>query len=117
MPRHAVAPLVAALALVFSMSVGAADPAAPLLVVEQQRASMVARLAQQWGPAFAALPGSRQRSHEDLANTLWTLRADRLFAVSLAAELDAVESVLAESASDALPARDVQVKALGDANA
>ena len=49
--------------------------------------------------------------------SLWTLRADRLFAVSLAAELDAVESVLAESASDALPARDVQVKALGDANA
>ena len=117
MTRHAVAPLVAALALVFSMSVGAAEPAAPLLVVEQQRASMVARLAQQWGPAFAALPGSRQRSHEDLANVLWTLRADRLFAVSLAAELDAVESVLAESASDALPARDVQVKALGDANA
>jgi len=86
----------------------------PLLAVEQQRASMVARLAEQWGPAFAALPSSRQRSHEDLANTLWTLRADRLFAASLANDLDAVERVLVESAADALPARDVQVKALGD---
>ncbi len=114
MTRHAVVPLVAALALVVALPARAAEPAAPLLVVEQQRASMVARLAQQWSPAFEALPDARRRSHEELANTLWTLRADRLFAVSLAAELDAVERVLTESASDALPARDVQVKALGD---
>ena len=117
MTRHVLAPLSAALALAFAMPAWSAEPAAPLFVVEQQRASMVARLAQQWGPAFDTLPGSRQRSHEDLANALWTLRADRLFAVALAAELDAVERVLTESASDALPARDVQVKALGDANA
>ncbi len=117
MSRHALAPLSAALALFSVLPAWSAEPAAPLFVVEQQRASMVARLAQQWGPAFDALPGSRQRTHEDLANTLWTLRADRLFAVSLAGELDAVERVLTESASDALPARDVQVKALGDANA
>ncbi len=114
MTRYVLAPLSAALALVVALPARAADPAAPLLVVEQQRASMVARLAQQWSPAFEALPDARRRSHEELANTLWTLRADRLFAVSLAAELDAVERVLTESASDALPARDVQVKALGD---
>ena len=114
MPRHVLVPLSAALALAFATPTFAADPAPPLLVVEQQRASMVARLAQQWSPAFEALPDARRRSHEELANTLWTLRADRLFAVSLAAELDAVERVLTESASDALPARDVQVKALGD---
>ena len=117
MSRYVLAPLSAALALFSVLPAWSAEPAAPLFVVEQQRASMVARLAQQWGPAFDALPGSRQRTHEDLANTLWTLRADRLFAVSLAGELDAVERVLTESASDALPARDVQVKALGDANA
>ena len=119
MTRHVLAPLSAALALFSVLPAWSAEPAAPLFVVEQQRASMVARLAQQWGPAFDALPGSRQRSHEDLANTLWTLRADRLFAVSLAAELDAVEAVLADAAQDVHveSTRSVQVKALGDANA
>jgi len=119
MTRHILAPLSAALALVFAIPTFAADPSAPLLVVEQQRASIVARLAQQWGPAFDALPGARQRSHEALANTLWTLRADRLFAVSLAGELDAVEAVLADAAQDVHgeSTRSVQVKALGDANA
>jgi len=77
---------------------------------------MVARLAQQWSSAFEALPDARRRSHEDLANTFWTLRADRLFAVSLAAELDAVERVLTDAAQDvhAGPTRSVEVKALGD---
>ena len=78
--------------------------------------------APRWSPASPSSgdppsppsPTPASRSHEDLANTLWTLRADRLFAASLASDLDAVERVLVESAADALPARDVQVKALGD---
>ena len=94
------------------------EPAAPLLVVDSS--------APRWSPpratvepAFEALPDARRRSHEELANALWTLRADRLFAVSLAAELDAVERVLADAAHDVHvePTRSVQVKALGDANA
>ena len=77
MSRHVLASLSAALALFSALPAWSAEPAALLFVVEQQRASMVARLAQQWGPAFDALTASRHRSHEDLANTLWTLRADR----------------------------------------
>jgi len=62
MTRHSVVPLAAALALAFALPARAAEPAAPLLVVEQQRASIVARLAEQWSPAFAALPDARHRS-------------------------------------------------------
>ena len=55
MSRHVLASLSAALALFSALPAWSAEPAAPLFVVEQQRASMVARLAQQWGPAFDAL--------------------------------------------------------------
>ncbi len=107
--------LVVAVACVASSAV--AQPTAPLLVVDQQRAALVARLTAQWGEAFAILPGSRRLSHESLANALWSLRADRLFAVALAGDAGTVESVLADAAQDAQSRRATQVKALGDADA
>ena len=96
-----------------------AQRAEPLLVMEQQRAALVARLSAQWGEAFALLPGSRRLSHERLANALWSLRADRLFAVVLAGDATTVEAVLVDAARDARDpsATGVPAKALGDANA
>jgi hypothetical protein len=104
-------------ALVLSaMSVGAiAGPTSPLVAVEQQRPSLVSRLSDQWATPFASLPDGRQRTHEQLANAFWGLRADRLFAVSLAGNASAVESILAEAANDQTAAR-AQAKALGDAD-
>ena len=101
MSRHVLASLSAALALFSALPAWSAEPAAPLFVVEQQRASMRRPPRATVGTgAFDALTGPRHRSHEDLANALWTLRADRLFAASLASELDAVEAVLADAAQD-----------------
>ncbi len=119
MSRPVLTPLVVALSALLVVPQIQAEPTAPLFVVEQQRASLVSRLSAQWSGAFAALPPARRVSHEGLANALWGLRADRLFAVSLAGELDAVEAVLAGAAQDGLiePAQSVEVKALGDANA
>jgi len=73
-----------------------AEPTAPLLVVEQQRAALVTRLANQWPDAFAVLPRERRLCHEQVSSALWVLRADRLFAVTLAGEVEAIEVVLGE---------------------
>ena len=74
------------------------------------------RLAKQWSDAFAVLPKERRLDHEQLSSALWALRADRLFAVTLAGEVEAVEAVLGMEAPDALKPR-VAAKALGDPTA
>jgi len=91
------APLAVALSALVAAPGFAAEPTAPLFVVEQQRAALVAQLSRQWSGAFAALPAPRQRTQEQLASTLWSLRADRLFAVSLAGEVEDVEAVFADA--------------------
>ena len=114
--RFVLAPVVAALALLSVVPPLQAEPTAPLFVIEQQRAALVARLSRQWLEAFAALPAPRQRTQEQLASALWALRADRLFAVSLAGEVEDVEVVLAQ-ASRQPSAQVASVKTLGDLNA
>ena len=90
-----------------------ADPLSLLFVVEQQRAAIVAKLARQWTDAFAGLPPERSLTHEQLSGRLWALRADRLFAVTIAADAETVESVLTDARGPALRDR-AGTKALGD---
>jgi hypothetical protein len=74
---------------------GAADA---LLAVDQQRASVVERIVEQWGPPLAqsnALIGV-----DDLRSRLMALRADQLLAASLTGTLDGLRSVLGV---DAMP--------------
>ena len=91
-----------------------AEPADPLVAVERQRASIVSRAAAQWGPAFEQMTGARRLTHEQLAVVLWALRADRLLAVELAGDANAIESVLGEGHRSAAPNRNVAQKALGE---
>jgi len=110
------APLAVALSAFLVAPQIQAEPTAPLFVVEQQRSALVTRLAKQWSDAFAVLPKERRITHEQLSSALWALRADRLFAVTLAGEVEAIEAVLDEGRQDARKPR-VAPKALGDATA
>jgi hypothetical protein len=67
----------------------------PLLVVEQHRASIVQRIVATWGDAPAQQPGSSRMTAERLSDALYRLRADRLFAASLAGSYATVRAVLA----------------------
>jgi len=116
MPRSMLAPLAMALSALLVAPQIQAEPTAPLFVVEQQRSALVTRLAKQWSDAFAVLPADRRLTHEQLSSALWALRADRLFAVTLAGEVKAIEAVLDEGRQDARKPR-VAPKALGDATA
>ena len=116
MSRPVLAPLVVALSALLVVPQIQAEPTAPLFVVEQQRSALVTRLAKQWSDAFAVLPKERRLDHEQLSSALFALRADRLFAVTLAGDVDAVESVLSDAKRDAVKPR-VAAKALGDATA
>jgi hypothetical protein len=116
MPRPLRAPLAVALAALLVAPSSQSDPTVPLLVVEQQRAAIVARLSGQWSEGFAALPTPRRLSEGQLVGALWALRADRLFAASLAGELEDVERVLSK-ASETPSAQQAVPKALGDLNA
>ena len=116
MSRSVLTPLAVALSALLVAPQIQADPTSPLFVVEQQRSALVSRLARQWSDAFAALPKERRLDHEQLSNALFALRADRLFAVTLAGDAEAVEAVLAEAKREAAKPR-AAAKALGDATA
>jgi hypothetical protein len=116
MSRPVLAPLVVALSALLVVPQIQAEPTAPLFVVEQQRSALVARLAKQWSGDFALLPQERRLTHEQLSSALFALRADRLFAVTLAGDAEAVEAVLADAKREAAKPR-VATKALGDATA
>ena len=62
------------------------------------------------------MPTERRLDHEQLSSALFALRADRLFAVTLAGDAEAVEAVLAEAKREAVKPS-VAAKALGDATA
>ena len=116
MSRFVLAPLAVALSALLLAPQVLADPSSPLFVVEQQRSALVTRLAKQWSGDFAVLPGDRRLTHEQLSSVLFALRADRLFAVTLAGDAEAIEAVLGEAKRDVAQPR-VAAKALGDATA
>ncbi|HJU24066.1 MAG TPA: tail fiber domain-containing protein [Casimicrobiaceae bacterium] len=68
---------------------GAADA---LLAVDQQRASVVERIVEQWGPPLAK--SSASIGVDDLRSRLMALRADQLLAATLTGTLDGLRSVL-----------------------
>ena len=72
----------------------------PLLTIEQNRASIVKRIVDDWSSGLATLPNNRGRSADELALQLTGLRADRLLAASLAGRFDTVERVIAESQAE-----------------
>ncbi len=115
MPRPILAPLVVALSALLRRPHGLTPTLlSPLFVVEQQRSALVSRLTRQWSDAFALLPTERRLTHEQLSSTLFALRADRLFAVTLAGDAEAVEAVLADAKREMAKPR-AATKALGDA--
>jgi len=116
MSRPVLTPLVVALSALLVVPQIQAEPSAPLFVVDQQRAALVTRLAKQWSDAFAVLPNERRLDHEQLSSALFALRADRLFAVTLAGDVDAVESVLSDAKREFAKPR-ASTKALGDVTA
>ncbi len=116
MSRPVLAPLAVALSALLIVPTLQAEPTAPLFVVEQQRSALVSRLVKQWADAFAVLPKERRLDHEQLSSALFALRADRLFAVTLAGDAEAIEAVLADAKREAVKPR-VVAKALGDATA
>jgi len=114
--RPVLAPLLVVLSAFLVNSSPRAEPPAPLFVVEQQRSALVTRLDSQWSDAFAGLPSDRRLTHEPLSSALWALRLDRLFAVAMAGEVEAIEAVLVEVRQNARKPR-AAAKALGDATA
>jgi hypothetical protein len=86
---------------------GSADA---LLAIDQQRASVVERIVDAWGPLLAR--SSASVSVDELRTRLMALRADRLFAASLAGTLDGLREVLGVEAESAPSLK--QTKALGE---
>ncbi|HLX28496.1 MAG TPA: tail fiber domain-containing protein [Casimicrobiaceae bacterium] len=79
-----------------------------LLAIDQQRASVVERIVEQWGPPLAK--SSASIGIDDLRNHLMALRADQLLAASLTGTLDGLRSVLGV---DAMPTpASVELKSL-----
>ena len=116
MSRPVLAPLPVALPAVIVVPSLQAEPTASLSVVEQQRSALVTWLAKPWSDAIAVLPSHRPRTLAQLSSALWVPPADRLPAVTLAGEVEMIESVLVEGRQNARKPR-AAPKAPGDASA
>jgi hypothetical protein len=92
-----------------AQSVGSADA---LLAVDQQRASVVERIVTAWAPTFAK--SSDPVGIDDLRVRLMSLRADRLFAASLAGTEDGLREVTGFATAKPSMAPLAHTKALGD---
>ena len=88
------------------------DAADALLAIDQQRVSVVERIVATWGPALAR--SSVSISIDDLRARLMSLRADRLFAASLAGTEAGVREATGLATAATLPAATAETKALGD---
>jgi hypothetical protein len=90
----------------------------PLLVIEQNRASIVKAVVDKWWPTFASLSGTERKTPEQLGDALWKMRADRLLAASLAGTGVTVQDMVADSERDIGNAHtnkpNFSTKALGD---
>lgn len=89
--RPAILPVLIALASSATLAQPRGAPDA-LLAVDQQRASVVERIVEQWGPPLAK--SSALIGIDDLRSRLMALRADQLLAASLTGTLDGLRSVL-----------------------
>ena len=105
---------IVALGLMSSIAVAqSADRTADaLLAIDQQRTSVVERIVTAWGPTLAK--SSDYVSIDDLRQRLMNLRADRLFAATLAGTEDGLREVTGLASAKPSFAPAVQTKALGD---
>ena len=105
------------LACLFASAPALAQPvdraADALLAIDEQRASVVERIVAAWGPTLAK--STALVSVDDLRARLLSLRADRLFAASLAGTEAGVREATGLATAAPLPAAAAQTKALGDA--
>ena len=96
----------------------AQDAAHPLLILEQHRASIVQRIANEWAAELESLPGERRMSREQFAEALWMLRSDRLLAASLAGSVSTIGTLLADGRAERdASTRRAAAKSLGDVTA
>ncbi len=85
-----------------------------LLAIDQHRASVVERIVATWGAPLAQ--SSAHVSIEELRMRLQDLRADRLFAASLAGTLDGVREIIGAGSAPVATAKPglLQAKAIGN---
>ena len=83
-----------------------------LLAIDQQRVSVVERIVTAWGPTLAKSNASV--SMDELRTRLMGLRADRLFAASLAGTEDGLREVTGFATAEPSMAPLAHTKALGD---
>jgi hypothetical protein len=115
---------VVCLTVLFASTIAAAEIAPrpdSLHVVDRNRASLVKRIVDEWGPTLSARSPSHPES-QAFAERLWALRSDRLLAASLAGDLDTIVGLFnetrAESQQEVDPLRrEVVRKAIGDSAA
>jgi hypothetical protein len=86
-----------------------------LLAIDQHRASVVERIVAAWGPTLAK--SSESVSIDELRSRLLALRADQLFAATLAGTEDGLREVAGYATSKPSLAQAAHTKALGDAAA
>ena len=83
-----------------------------LLAIDHQRASVVERVVAQWGSTLAK--SSDYVSIDDLRARLMSLRADQLFAATLAGTEDGLREVIGFAGAKASPTPTTRTKVLGD---
>ena len=89
----------------------------PLLTIDQNRSTVVERVATQWGDLLAT--SGTGLTKEQLQTLLTGLRSDQLLAVSLAGSLEGLRNVIANAliATASVAESLIHTKALGDATA
>ena len=86
-----------------------------LLAIDQQRASVVERIVAAWGPTLSK--SKESVSIDELRSRLLTLRADQLFAASLAGTEDGLRELAGYATAKPSLTQAAHTKALGDAAA
>jgi hypothetical protein len=101
---------------VMSIDHAMAQAPSPLLAIDQNRATVIERIAHEWGEPLAQ--SSAALSPEQLRTMLAGLRADHLLAASLAGSLEGLRNTLAVAMTSTTAVREplAHTKALGDTN-
>jgi hypothetical protein len=99
-------------------SAGDGAAASVLLAIDQNRATIVERIVNEWGDRLVSAGAGVNR--DQLKEMLFAMRADQLFAASLAGSLDGLKGIMLASSSGAGKARIASaggINAIGDASA
>ncbi|MFO1306622.1 MAG: tail fiber domain-containing protein [Burkholderiales bacterium] len=91
---------------------GAAQTVAPLLAIDQNRATVIDKIVREWGGTIASQSGGI--TADQLRDVLSAMRADQLLAASLAGSADGLRAVVNNAMAGETGARSSFAKALGD---